>query len=327
MVFSRPCMPVGIAPQRVDLAVVGDHAERLGQPPTRETCSCCSAGGRWPRPCAPAGRPGPDNRRTTAAPETCPCRRSCGRTSRARRTASAAWPSVLGHAAFDPFAHHVEPPLQFFVFPALAADKDLPNDRLGRSGQFAQTAVVGGHVAPAQQPSNRLRPTNSATICSHAAADRPRPAARKASPRHTALGREAESPAGRPRRGRTRGGFAAGCRRRRRSIRRPRPPPGASGSAAPACRTRRWRGRGVPRCSQPPRSRTHRVPIAGRTNRGPLAGRLSCRHSFFLFFRFPLGDIAATATRRARNCPRPKYHRIISVSNVNGSLTLVLLYF
>ena len=64
---------------------------------------------------------------------------------------------TLPHALLRPLADHEQPPLQRLVLQPLAADKDLPHDRLGRAGDLAQAAVVGGHVAPAQH----LEPSRS----------------------------------------------------------------------------------------------------------------------------------------------------------------------
>ncbi len=66
--------PVDVALQRVDLAVVGEHAERLGQLPGAGRCWSNSAGDRSRsarRSARPAGR---DRRPSAARPGTCPCR-------------------------------------------------------------------------------------------------------------------------------------------------------------------------------------------------------------------------------------------------------------
>ncbi len=54
-------------------------------------------------------------------------------------------------AALAPLADGVKPPFQFFIFAATPVKKRLANHRFGRSRQFAQTTVVGRHVAPAEQ--------------------------------------------------------------------------------------------------------------------------------------------------------------------------------
>ncbi len=56
----------------------------------------------------------------------------------------------FAHAAFGAFAGDVKASLQVFVLASPAVQERLANDGFGRSGQFAQAAVVGGHVAPAE---------------------------------------------------------------------------------------------------------------------------------------------------------------------------------
>ena len=81
-----PLQPISVAAQGIDFAVVGDHAERLGQPPARKRVRAITLVDDGTGPFARARRTNRGNKRTTGARETCPCRQSCGKTSRARRT-------------------------------------------------------------------------------------------------------------------------------------------------------------------------------------------------------------------------------------------------
>ena len=74
--------PVDVAAQRVDLAVVGDHAIGMREPPGREGVGGEALMDQRERGLEAADRAGPCNRARAGEPAPCPCRRSCGTTAR-----------------------------------------------------------------------------------------------------------------------------------------------------------------------------------------------------------------------------------------------------
>ena len=156
MLLLAALQPVGVAAQGVDFAVVGDHAERLGQPPTGKRVRAVTlVDDGQGRPHPRVGQVGIIGEQLRREEHALVDDRAAGHRRHVEVVGRRA--ERLGHAAFDPLADDVKPPLQLFVFPPLAADKRLPNDRLGRSRQLAQAAVLGGHVAPAEHLQTRLR--------------------------------------------------------------------------------------------------------------------------------------------------------------------------
>ena len=146
---ARALQAAGISPQRVDLAVVGDHAERLGQPPTgksvgAETLMDDGQGRLHPGigQVRVVGEKLRGHKHALVADR--PARHRGHVEQFGLRT------QQLAHQTFGALAGKVKTPLQLLVLQTVAADEHLPHHRLGGAGLVAQAAVVGRDVAPAQ---------------------------------------------------------------------------------------------------------------------------------------------------------------------------------
>ena len=139
--------PVAVALHRVDLAVVGHVAERMGQRPRRERV------GREPRVHERHGRFDP--RVDQVGEEVGQLRRGehalvDQRAAREAREVDAALCAGRTHLVLDPLAHDVDPPLERLVDQAVAGQEHLAEGRFDRLGGGTDPGVVDGHLAPAQ---------------------------------------------------------------------------------------------------------------------------------------------------------------------------------
>ena len=91
--FAR-AHPGAVAEQRVDLAVVGQQAEGLGELPGREGVGRIALVIDRQRRSRSRGRAGRDRRPAAGAPRTGPCRRACGTRATRRRSRARSSPSA-----------------------------------------------------------------------------------------------------------------------------------------------------------------------------------------------------------------------------------------
>ena len=144
---------VGVAAQRVDLAVVRDHAERLRQPPTGKRVRAVTLmHDRQGRANALVGQIGIIREKLRREEHPLVANRAAGHRRNVKLLGRIA--QLLDHAAFGPLAGDIQPPLQFFFAAALAVDENLLDDRFGIAGDIAQAGVVGRHVAECREPSD-----------------------------------------------------------------------------------------------------------------------------------------------------------------------------
>ena len=143
--------PVVVAAQRVDLAVMRDHAIRVRQRPGRERVGGETLMDQRQRALefriAQVGIIGAE---LVGEKHALVDHGAAGDRHRVVVRSVARPPAV--HDAGDGLAHDVEPALEFVFACDLRAarDEDLPVHRLGRLHRFAERRIVGRHVAPAE---------------------------------------------------------------------------------------------------------------------------------------------------------------------------------
>ncbi len=144
--------PVVVAAQRVDLAVMGDHAVRVRQRPGRE-----SVGGEA---LMHQGQRALEIRIAQIrvigdklVGEEHPLVDHGAAGDRHRIIVRGAPLAFAVHYAGDGLAQNVEPALEFLLRPRvrIAGEENLLVHRLGRLDRFAERRIVGRHVAPAEQ--------------------------------------------------------------------------------------------------------------------------------------------------------------------------------
>ena len=140
---------VEVAAQRIDFAVVGDHAERLRQPPAWEGVRAVPlVDHRQGRHHVGVGQVGvvvEELRRQEHPLVDNRLARQRGDVEGVGRDAQVDPRPPLG-----PLAAAEQPPFELLAAETLAAHEDLADDRFGTAGDVAQGAVVAGHVAPAE---------------------------------------------------------------------------------------------------------------------------------------------------------------------------------
>ena len=156
--------PGAVAEQRVDLAVVGQQAERLGQLPGREGVGRVALVVDGERRSRSRDRAGRGRRPAAGARRTGPCRPGCGWTARRRRSRSAYRPSRSARA-LDVLAGQVQRAVRTRRRRAGVAghDQRLANARQRRARGRAELIGVDRHVAPAEQAQARARAARAST--------------------------------------------------------------------------------------------------------------------------------------------------------------------
>ena len=236
--------PVEIAGQRVDLAVMRQHAERLGQPPGRKGVGRIALvidGEARDEALIQQVR---DRTPTAARPGTCPYRSPSGRTASRCRNRRYARPRPALSMRRRITIRSVR--TRRSSWRLAIGDHDLLDFGAGGVGLFADHRDIDRHLAPAingvaEARGSRIRRSSGSVP---GAADRS--CGRKHMPTASAAGAPVRGPGGGYGRGKNPAGSRHGCRRRRRSCRRHRPRRGATAPSAPRYRASTTSRRGLP---------------------------------------------------------------------------------
>ena len=261
--LARP-HPVDVAPERVDLAVVGDHPVRVGQLPAREGVRRePRVDQRQPRRDARVSQVGEVARELGRGQHPLVDHRAAGEARKRqvgdRRRARSRGGSRTACARTRP------------------GSRSCPRPRSAPGGSPAPTAARS-RPRGARRPARRAtrspaapRPRSCPRSAARARRGAPRPAADSRRRRRTGRGAAARRPRLRP--SGTRRGSEAGSRRRR-PCSGPRPPrPDARGSPARPGLFRRRRGSPHPTASRRARCHSHRARWRGRRGQWPLGER------------------------------------------------------
>ena len=262
--FAR-AHPVAVALQRVDLAVVRDHAVRVRQRPRREGVGREAAvHQRQRRLDARVDQIGEELRRA-AAWSACPCRPACGTTATGSTPpARPASRARMRLRATNSFRSRSMP-----VAAAGIVDEQLPEARHDARGRSRRPSL--GSVGTSRQPSTRSPSSTMIASMRARLARQARIGGQEA--QADAVGAARRAGRSRPPRAGTRPAPGSGCPRHRRCW--PRRPERRDGRG---CRGRRARSRRCRGSGAPLMSTTNETPQASCSKRGsysPLvAGRL-----------------------------------------------------
>ncbi len=146
--FLVSLQAIGVAAQGVDLAVVGNHAKGLGEPPTGKGI-CAVSLMHDSQGCFDifVGQVGIEGEQLRGQKHALVANRAAGHGGDIKLLGPVA--QGLFHGAFGALTGDIQAALQFFPAAARAVDEQLADHRLGIPGDIAQAGIVGGHVAPA----------------------------------------------------------------------------------------------------------------------------------------------------------------------------------